>query len=230
MFDVIIPLRSRSQGLKNKNILPFIKNFNLANYTIKKLLNIKKIRKIYILTDSKLYKQKLINHPKVDTNYFRKKNFSTSDSKINTLIKNFFDYHYTNLDIQNFIMIQVTSPILSVNEIKKTINYIEKKKINSLMHVCEVLESPYEMIEKKNKFKWNFLIKKRTLNRQNYKRNFYFITGSLYFFKKSFFKKYNEIYNKYTLPYEVDKINFIDIDDKLTYEIAKKIVNIKIRN
>ena len=57
MFDVIIPLRSGSKGIKNKNI----KNFNgenLANFTIKKLINIKHIRNIFVLTDSEFYKKK----------------------------------------------------------------------------------------------------------------------------------------------------------------------------
>jgi len=42
MFDVIIPLRSGSKGLKNKNIKMFGDD-NLVNHTIKKLLNIKDI-------------------------------------------------------------------------------------------------------------------------------------------------------------------------------------------
>mgnify|MGYP001449254598 CR=1 FL=1 len=50
MFDVIIPLRSKSKGLKNKNILPFAKKVNLANFTIKKIVNIKNIKK-YIITN-----------------------------------------------------------------------------------------------------------------------------------------------------------------------------------
>jgi len=229
MFDVIIPLRSKSKGLKNKNILPFAKKVNLANFTIKKIVNIKKIRKVYVLTDSKIYKKKLINHSKIDKNYVRKRKFSTSNSKINNLIEDFLNNYYKNLKNQNFLILQVTSPTLSINEIKKTLNFIERKKINSLMHICKTLESPYEIIEKKNNTKWSFLIKKRILNRQNYKRVFYFITGSLFFFRKNFFKKYKEIYNNKSIPYIVDKINFLDIDDRLTYEIAKKIINIKIR-
>ena len=60
MFEAIIPLRSKSRGLKNKNILPFKKRVHLVNFTIKKLLDIKKINKIYVLTDSTFYK-KLLN-------------------------------------------------------------------------------------------------------------------------------------------------------------------------
>lgn len=229
MFDVLIPLRSKSKGLKNKNILPFIKKVNLTNFTINKLKHINKINKIYVLTDSERYKKKITYHPKVDKDYVRKKKFSNSNSKINDLIQDFFNNYYKNKKNQNFLILQVTSPLLSIDEIKKTLDFITRKKINSLMHVCNTLESPYEMIEKRNSTKWSFLIKQRLLNRQNYKRVFYFITGSLFFFKKNFFKKYNEIYNNKSTPYLVDKINFLDIDDKLTYEIAKKIINIKIR-
>ena len=229
MFDVIIPLRSKSKGLRNKNILPFVKRANLANFTIQKLTKIKKINKIFVLTDSKNYKKKIIKHSKVDIGYIRKIKFSTSNSKINNLVDDFFDNYYKNQQNKNFLILQVTSPILSINEIKKTLDFIQRKKISSLMHVCKTLESPNEMIEKMNNKKWSFLIKNRILNRQNYKRVFYFITGSLFFFRKDFFKKYKEIYNNKSIPYVVDKINFLDIDDKLTFEIAKKIINIKIR-
>ena len=44
MFEAIIPLRSKSRGLKNKNILLFKKRVNLVNFTIKKLLDIKRSR------------------------------------------------------------------------------------------------------------------------------------------------------------------------------------------
>ena len=53
------------------------------------------------------------------------------------------------------------------------------------MHVTEVLENPYEIIEMKNK-KWTYLMKKRIVNRQNYLKKFMFITGSLFFFTKNF--------------------------------------------
>ena len=74
MFEAIIPLRSKSEGLKNKNILLFKNKVNLVNYTLKKIINIKKIKKIHILTDSYHYKKKIINHKKINKSYHRKKN------------------------------------------------------------------------------------------------------------------------------------------------------------
>ena len=53
------------------------------------------------------------------------------------------------------------------------------------MHVTKVLESPYEMIIQKGKS--SHLMRKRIINRQNYKKAFMFITGSLFYFSKKFF-------------------------------------------
>ena len=66
MFDVIIPLRAGSKGIKNKNIALFNGEI-LVNFLIKKILKIKNINKIYILTDSEKYKKKILKHQKIDT-------------------------------------------------------------------------------------------------------------------------------------------------------------------
>ena len=118
MFDAIIPLRSKSQGLKNKNISPFYKKINLANFTINKLINIKKIRKIYILSDSIKYKKKITNHKKIDKSYIRKISLSESNSKIDSLIDDFLKNYYLNNEKQNFLLFQVTNQTLSLKEIR----------------------------------------------------------------------------------------------------------------
>lgn len=229
MFYAIIPIKSKSEGLRNKNILNIEKRINLANFTIKKLINIKKIEKIYVLTDSENYKKKIIDHKKIDKNYFRSKKLSGRNAKIDDLIYDFLKSYEKSKKNHKILLFQVTSPILSKKEIIETLRFISKNNISSLMHVTKVLESPYEMIIQKGK-KWSHLMRKRIINRQNYKKAFMFITGSLFYFSKNFFRKWKKIYNLKTIPYEIDRINFIDIDDKFTFELAKNNLNIKTRN
>ncbi len=225
-FNIIIPIRSKSKGIKNKNIINFQKKINLTNFALKKLIGIKKIKKIHILTDSKLYKKKIIYHKKINKDYIRKSKHSLSNSKIQDLVNDFLK---KNSSLDNLALIQVTSPLLNKKEIVNTFNFIKKNNIQSLMHVSEILENPHETIcgIKNN---WNFLIKKRITNRQNYKNNYFFITGSMFFFTKKFFKRYKNIYNNKSFAYKVDKINFVDIDDPFTLELSKKLLNMKIRN
>lgn len=229
MFEAIIPLRSKSRGLKNKNILIFKNKVSLVNFAVKKLLNIKEIKKIYILTDSESYKKKIIKHRKIDTSYVRKAKLSSSDSKIDDLISDFLNFYNTTKLNDKFLIFQVTSPILNKKDILKTLNFIKSNKIGSLMQVTKVIESPYEII-KKSKNRWRYLLGKRIVNRHNYKGKFMFITGSLFFFTRNFFSKHKKIINKKTYAYEIDRLNFIDIDDKFTFELAKKVENLKTRN
>ena len=57
MFDVIIPLRAGSKSIRHKNLVKF-QGETLTNFTIKKLLKINKIKRIFVLTDSTNYKKK----------------------------------------------------------------------------------------------------------------------------------------------------------------------------
>ncbi len=227
MFDVVIPLRSGSKGIKNKNI----KNFNgenLANFTIKKLINIKHIRNIFILTDSEFYKKKIIKNKKVKLDYPRPNKLSKDNSSINDVVIDFLKWSKNKYDIKKVLFFHVTCPLISIKEIKKTINFIKRKKVNSLVHVSEVMEHPYECIDKLGT-NWKFVKENLVANRQNYKK-YFFITGSMYYFTRKFLLKNKRMYNKSSFAYEVDKINFVDINTQLDFEIAKALLKFRIRN
>tara|TARA_B100001250_G_C19808698_1_gene794714 strand:- start:2652 stop:3335 length:684 start_codon:yes stop_codon:yes gene_type:complete len=227
MFDAIIPLRSGSKGIKDKNLIKFQGEL-LVNFTLKKILKIKEIRKIFILTDSIAYKKKILKHKKIDLSYIRPNKLSKDNSKINDLIYNFIKWSEGKFDINRVLFFQVTNPLISLNEINKSVSFIKKKKIESLIHVSEMLEPPYECVNKLGK-NWKLLSKKQITNRQNFKK-FFFITGSMYFFTKKFFLKYKKMYNSKSYAYEVDKINFVDINTSFDYEIAKLLYKKKYRN
>lgn len=227
MFDAIIPMRSGSKGIKNKNMANF-HGEKLSNYTLKKLLKIKEINQIFILTDSKDYKRKLIKNKKINIEYIRPKNLSGDNSNINTLIYNFLSWSKNKFELNKILFFQVTSPLISIKEIKKTILFIKRKKLISLMHVTEMLEPPNECINKVGK-NWKFLVGNHVVNRQNFKK-FYFITGSMYYFTKKFFLINKKAYNSKSYAYKVDQINFVDIDTKFDLEIARRLKNANIRN
>ena len=227
MFDVIIPLRAGSKSIRHKNLVKF-QGETLTNFTIKKLLKINKIKRIFILTDSTNYKKKIIKNKKVNLSYHRPKKLSKNNSDINKLIYHFIKWSENKFRINKILLFQVTNPLISVSEIIKSINFINKKKLNSLFHVSEMIEPPYECINKVGK-NWKLLSRKLLTNRQNFKK-YYFITGSMYYFSKDFFIKNRKTFTGNTYAYEVDKINFVDINTKFDYENAKLLFKKKYRN
>jgi len=131
--------------------------------------------------------------------------------------------------MNKILLMQVTSPLLKKNEIINTLKFINKKNLSSLFHVSKMIEPPEDCI-KGMENKWKPLYKKRIVNRQNYYKKFNYITGSLFYFTKKFFDNYKVTYNSTSYAYQVDKINFIDIDNLFDLEIAKNMINTKMRN
>ena len=227
MFDVVIPLRSGSKGIKNKNIKKFHGD-SLVNYTLKKLLKIKDVKNIFVLTDSDSYKKKIIKNKKINLTYPRPKRISGDNASINHVVINFLNWSKKKYDIKKILFFHVTCPLISIKEIKKTINFIKKNKFESLIHVTEAMEHPYECIDGTGT-NWKYVKEFNGVNRQNYKK-FFFITGSMYYFTKNFVLKNKRMYNKSSYAYQVDKINFVDINTKFDFELAKSLKNFKIRN
>jgi len=227
MFDVVIPMRSGSEGIKDKNLVNF-HGENLANHTIKKLLKIKEINRIFILTDSSIYKKKLIKNKKINLEYIRPKNISGHNANINHVVYDFLIWSKNRFRLNKILFFHVTTPLISIKEIKKSILFIKKKKLTSLIHVSEMLEPPTECINKIGK-NWNFLVGNYVTNRQNFKK-YYFITGSMYYFTKKFFLKNKKAYTPKSYAYKVDQINFVDIDTKFDLEIARRLKTMKLRN
>lgn len=219
MNIAIIPLRSGSKALRNKNIKKFTKDI-LVNHTLKKVLRLKKIEKIFILTDSKQYKKKIIKNKKINCEYVRSPKLSQDKSDVINLIDDFLKWSKLTDKNSNIYLFQVTSPLWKINDIQKVINFYLKKKVQSLFTVNKSIESPHTTIFN-NKNNWKYLLKKRPYRRQEFNNNYYFINGALYCFKIGFFKKYKKVFNTKTYAYEIPKNNFVDINEEFDFKLAK---------
>ena len=131
----IIPARSGSKGIKNKNMFNFLGK-PLIKYTIdfsKKLPNVT----TFVSTDSvKILKYAKKNGIKFD--YLRPKNISKSNSNISDAILDALKWFYKrNIIFDYFLLLQPTSPIRSFDEIKKIINLSKEKKKNNECPICK---------------------------------------------------------------------------------------------
>lgn len=224
-FISVIPARSGSKGLKNKNIYP-INNKTLISYTFKQIKE-SKLKNSYVLTNSKLIK-KIASKYKINNQYVRPNSVSKSTSSLIDTIYHFFNWTEKKKIFFDYLMVlQPTSPLRSYQDINKSIDIIRKKKCKSLFSISESLEHPYETINVKKK-KWKYVLKKSKnfYRRQDFDIKSYFINGAIYIIHRDLIKK-RKTYDKnnHSLLYmpKSRSLEINDIEDiKIIEPILKK--------
>lgn len=222
-FLIVIPARAGSKSIKNKCLFKINKK-PLIEYTFANAFKLKKI-KSFVVSDSKKIK-KIAKKYNINTEYVRPKKLSKDDTPIaDTLFdfvkwtikkKIFFDY---------LILLQPTSPLRSLDDIKKSINIIKRFKYESLSSISRSLEHPYETI-KFSKQKWCYVLPKgqKYFRRQDFDFESYFINGAIFVVnKKLIYKKKMQSKSKHGF-YLMPKIRSLDINDKEEIDILKKII------
>ena len=219
--------RKGSKGIKNKNLLKIKNNLNLIDYTLKQALKVKEINKILVSSDIK--NLKIIKNKKI---FYLNRPKKLSGDKIGKLdvirhAVKFSEEHFkTNFGY--IIDLDVTSPLRTVNDIRKAIQIFKKKKSNNLITYCKSRKNPYfNMIErKKNKFKLIKNVKKIFLRRQDAPMA-YEMNASIYIWKKKFLFSSNSLFSNNTIGYEMPYERSIDIDSLSDYKIVKKLISKK---
>lgn len=197
MIYAIIPARSESKRVKNKNFLS-LKNDTLLSKTLDVALDLNFIDKIIVSSDKRLTfknKEKVVfnKRPKSLSN-----DRTTTDRVISYLINK---YKIKKEDI--IILLQPTSPLRDPINIKESFDLFFKKK-KPVYSVEMIQNSDRYFIMEYDKIKslpFKFFLK------QN---------GAIYIFKVMDFLKNKKIPNDF-YPYVMEKINSIDIDDYLDY-------------
>ncbi len=146
-FISIIPARSGSKSIKDKNIKLF-KGKPLIFWSIKASKKCKKIYKTIVSTDSKKYANIAYNCG-ADVVLIRPKKISRDNSSdlefINHAIK------YLKFDFEYIVHLRPTTPLRNISDLNEAISKFKKSKFNSLRTVHENSESAYKSFEIRKK-------------------------------------------------------------------------------
>ena len=210
----IIPARSGSKRLKNKNIFK-IKNKPLIVYTFEAAKKSKYIDNLILSTDSK----KIINiATKYQIKYHKIRPKKLSEDKTPTI--DVLKYELKNYKLNKLIVVllQPTSPLRLTSEIDKSLEIFFNKKLNSLVSITKYKTIPKFPIQKDkhNKIK-NFL-------RPSKKTNYFGLNGSIFIFRANFLYKYNKLYRKGTYCFETNYSSSIDVDNIDDIKQVKKLI------
>lgn len=206
----LIPARSGSKGLKDKN-MAFLNNKPVLQHTIEAALNSNVFapEDIYLSTDSQEYIENLgdlgitmlYRDPELASD-----SATTADVVVDFLAK--FDEEV------NLVLLQPTSPLRTGVHIKEAFDlYQANNRENIVVAVSEVDKSPSLMTE----FGPNNELKDIVGIDQGYRRqNFgtlYAPNGAIFITGKTDYLETNSFFTEKTIGYQMDKKSSIDIDD-----------------
>ena len=215
----IIPARGGSKGLPGKNIKELLGKPLLA-YTIESALNSKLIDEVIVSTDDEkialVAKKYGATIPFIRPKELAKDDSLAVDNYIYTInrLNNEFGYQ-----IEDFVVLQPTSPLRTSNDIDSAIEMFKKNKADSVISYTEEQHpiSWHKYLE--NDLTLVNIFNEEIKNRQDYKISYY-PNGAIYVFRFSLIQQ-RKYYSNKTFAYIMSRKNSIDIDTIDDFEYAE---------
>lgn len=225
----IIPARSGSKGLKDKNI-KLLSGKPLLAYTIEAARESGLFDEIMVSTDSQEYadiaKQWGANVPFLRSNELSDDTASTWDAVKEVIGR----YKNLGTEFDTVALLQPTSPLRTSNDIIEGYNVIEVKEANFVVGVCEMDHSPLWANTLPEDLSMENFIRPEVVKipRQSIP-TYYRINGALYIVKVDYLMRTPDIYGDRSFASVMKKENSIDIDDQMDFTIAEVLISERIK-
>jgi len=228
-FLVVIPARSGSKGIKNKNIKD-INGKPLIQYTIEpalKLLNNNIVERVIVTTDSSKYK-KIAEGLGAEVPFLRPKEISGDQTKSVSFVLHaikFFEKKEIYFDV--IIILQPTSPLRTYEDIKNAIEIFNKANKPKSLITCYKGDyiNDLVMYKKKNNHAIPLnLNHNKGIRRQEYE-HYYVRSGAVYITSVKYLKKELKVISDNPLMYEIPKSRAFCIDTEEDLKIISKLID-----
>ena len=225
-FIAIIPARSGSKGLVDKNI-KIMADKHLIGYTIEAAVKSGVFDKIIVSTDSEEYAA-ISREYGAECPYLRPKQISKDESSTADVIEYILQKELeSGNNYDYFCLLQPTSPLRDEVNIIEAADLLIDKDAKSVISVCEVEHSPALMNCLPESLNMNNFISVQNNKRRQELGKYYRLNGAIYICEtqkllrnKSFFIKEN------IFAYIMDKKTSVDIDDDIDFLVAKELINL----
>ena len=227
-FLAIVPARSGSKGLSDKNI----KNINgkpLMAWSIEAGLKSKYVDRLIVSTDSEKYAE-IAKDFGAEVPFIRPDNISTDVSSRKDVIKHALDFFRRKNKLYDYIVfLEPTSPLTTETDIDTSIEkLLLDKSAESIVGVSlSEVSHPDFLINLKNGF-LNFIYEnqKSSVIRRQDLEDLYFYDGTLYISEVDKYLE-KEFYHEKTLGYVTPKWKSLEIDDMYDFIMVEAIMQYK---
>ena len=221
----IIPARSGSKGLKDKNI-KILNEKPLLAYSITAANKSGLFDEIMVSTDSEKYAE-IAKQWGAKVPFLRSQELSNDTASSWEVVKDVIErYRNRGLEFDTVALLQPTSPLTSSDDINHGYKVMKEKAANFVVAVCEMDHSPLLANTLPTDLSMENFIRPEVVKmpRQSIP-TYYRINGALYIIKVDYLMKTTDIYSEKTYATIMKKDNSIDIDDQMDFTIAKVLLS-----
>lgn len=216
----IIPARSGSKGLTDKNIKE-IQGKPLIAYTIEAAQKSEIFDEIMVSTDSQKYAE-IAEAYHASVPFFRsKQNSGDTASTWDTVREVIKQYKQQGRYFDIFCLLQPTSPLRTYVDIQKAFKVYKEKKAISVVSVCECEHSPLWTGTLNQEHELTDFISKEGTNQRQKHEIYYRLNGAIYIMNTEAFLNGQDLYGEKSYAYIMNKNRSIDIDDEYDFCLAE---------
>jgi CMP-N,N'-diacetyllegionaminic acid synthase len=221
----IIPARSGSKGLKDKNICP-LAGKPLMAYTILTARESGVFDEIFVSTDSPCYAD-IAREYGASVPFLREYSLATDTTSSWDVVTNaLLQYRDMGCKFNVAVLLQPTSPLRAVSDIQEAFKMYRAKNANAVVSVCEVDHPPLWCNTLPDDLSLTKFIKKSVKNKpRQLLEKYYRINGALYIVDVDYLMRSMDIYRNNCFAYIMPKLRSIDIDEEVDLLLAEMLLN-----
>lgn len=220
----VIPARSGSKGLKDKNIKPLC-GLPLCAYTINAATESGIFDEIHFSTDSREYAA-IAEKYGASVPFLRDSELASDTASSWDVIKAVVSKYEESKKIFDAVMLlQPTVPFRSAEDIRSALEVLERNNANAVVSVTEPDHSPLwcaPLPEDGNMHVFHERFK-NLIARQKLEKHFS-LNGAVYLVKIPYLKSCSDIYEDRCYAYFMPRERSFDIDDQLDFDVCEFIM------
>lgn len=222
----IIPARSGSKGLKDKNIR-ILKDKPMIAYSIIAAQKSNLFSEIMVSTDSIKYAE-ISKKWGASVPFLRSVATSIDTADSWSVVREVLSNYYSNgIKYDTVCLLQPTSPLRTAEDIIEGYKELNKKKdADAITSVCAVDHSPLWMMTLGESFDLTEFRNNSTNMPRQQLKSYYRLNGALYIRKLKYSEKHIYILDKKEYAYIMDRKNSVDIDTIEDFEYAEFLMRV----
>jgi len=219
----IIPARSGSKRIKNKNLKLFFEK-PLIYWSIKTAINSKLFNKVIVSTNDKFIAFKAKKFGAFVPFLRSKKNSSDTATVHSAVRETVLELKSCNESFDNVCCILPTAVLINSNHLRESFDVFKKNKKKFLIGVTKFPSPPQKAFILSKNSSIKLFNKNRLFNRTQSYKNVYYDAGQFYWgAAKNYiqYEDFKEIYNKKSMGFVLKENEIQDIDDIEDFKLAK---------